>query len=91
MELDLVNSRRDLEPRVGEELLKILDSEVGDTNVLHAARFGQLLHLSPGVLEVPVGVVLLQVIWVGRRGPVLSGWLACLTLRDGSCTGLNIP
>jgi hypothetical protein len=30
------------------------------------------LHLRPGVLEVPVGVVLLKIIGVGGRRPVLS-------------------
>jgi hypothetical protein len=65
VELDLVDGRRDLEPRVGEELLEVLDGKVGHTNILHATRLGQLLHLSPGVLEVPVGVVLLKVAWIG--------------------------
>jgi len=65
VEFDLVDGGCDLGARVGEQLLEVLDGEVGDTNVLHAARLGELLHLSPGVLEVPVGVVLLEVIGVG--------------------------
>lgn len=68
VELDLVDGRDDL--GAGEELLEVLDAEVGDTNVLHAARGGKLLELSPGLGEVPVGVVLLEVIGVGGRGPV---------------------
>jgi hypothetical protein len=55
VELDLVNGGCGLEARVGEQLLEVLDGEVGDTNVLHAAGLGELLELSPGVLEVPVG------------------------------------
>jgi hypothetical protein len=65
VELDLVDGGRGLEARVGEQLLKVLDSEVGNTNVLYAAGFGKLLELSPGVLEVPVGEVLLEIIGVG--------------------------
>jgi hypothetical protein len=72
VELDLVDGRCDLKPRVGEELLKVLDGEVGDTNILDAARLRELLELSPCVLKVPVGVVLAQVIRVGGRGPVLE-------------------
>ena len=58
MELNLVHSRCGLEPRVGEQLFKVLDGEVGDTNVLDATRLRELLKLSPSVTEVPVGVVL---------------------------------
>jgi len=65
VKLDLVDGGCDLGARVGEQLLEVLDGEVGDTNVLHAARLRELLHLSPCVLEVPVGVVLLEVIGVG--------------------------
>jgi hypothetical protein len=64
VELDLVNGGCGLEARVGEQLLEVLNSEVGNTNVLHTARLGELLHLSPGVLEVPVGVVLLEILGV---------------------------
>jgi hypothetical protein len=66
VELNLVDGRGDLEARVGEELLKVLDGEVGDTNVLDAARLRKLLELSPGVEEVPVRQVLLEVFRVGR-------------------------
>jgi hypothetical protein len=65
VEFDLVNGRRDLGARVGKKLLKVLDPEVGDTNVLHTARLWELLHFSPGIPEVPVGVMLAKVIWVG--------------------------
>ena len=72
VELDLVDGRCGLEARIGKQLLEVLDGEVGNTNVLHAARLGELLHLRPSVLEVPVGVVLLKIIGVGGRRPVLS-------------------
>lgn len=72
MKLDLVDGRRDLETRIGEQFLEILDGEVGDTDVLHTAGLRKLLQLSPCVFEVPVGVVLLQIIGVGRRRPVLN-------------------
>jgi len=71
VELNLVDCRCDLGAGVGKELLEILDGEVGDTNVLHTTRFGELLHLRPGILEVPIGVMLLKVIWVSGRRPVL--------------------
>jgi len=66
MQLDLVDSRRDLETRVCEESLKICDGKVRNTNVFHASRFGQLLHLRPCILEVPVGVVLFVISGIGR-------------------------
>lgn len=72
MKLNLVDSRCDLESGVGEQLLEVLDGKVGNTNVLDATGLGKLLELSPGVKEVPVGVVLAQVIRVGGRGPVLD-------------------
>ena len=72
MKLNLVDSRCDLESGVGEQLLEVLDGKVGNTNVLDATGLGKLLKLSPGVKEVPVGVVLAQVIRVGGRGPVLD-------------------
>ena len=72
MKLNLVDSRCDLESGVGEQPLEVLDGKVGNTNVLDATGLGKLLELSPGVKEVPVGVVLAQVIRVGGRGPVLD-------------------
>jgi hypothetical protein len=66
VELNLVHGRGGLEARVGKELLEVLDSEVGDTNVLDAARLRKLLELSPCVEEVPVGQMLLEVLRVGR-------------------------
>jgi hypothetical protein len=59
VQLDLVDGRGSLEVLGGEELLKVLDGKVGDTDVLYAAGLGQLLQLAPGVGEVPIGVVLL--------------------------------
>ena len=49
MKLNLIDSRCDLEPGVGEQLLEVLDGEVGNTNVLDATGLGKLLKLSPGV------------------------------------------
>lgn len=66
MQLNLVDSWCGLETRVRKELLEVLDSKVGDTNVLDAARLWELLELGPCVKEVPVRVVLFEVIRVGR-------------------------
>jgi len=71
VELNLVDSWDSLARLLAEELLEVLDGEVGDTNVLDTAGSWELLELSPGVDKVPVWVVLLEVIWVGRRWPVL--------------------
>lgn len=71
MKLNLVDGRRDFKSRIGKELLKILDGEVRDTDVLDTTRLRELLKLSPCVLEVPVGVVLAQVLGVGGGGPML--------------------
>lgn len=65
MELNLVHGRCDLESGVGEELLEVLDGKVANANVLDASRLGELLKLGPGIKEVPVRVVLLEVIRVG--------------------------
>ena len=46
------------------------DAKVGDTNVLHLARLGQLLHLLPRVDVVPALMVLLQVLGRGAARPV---------------------
>ena len=78
VELDLVDGGCGLEPRVGKELLKVLDGKVGDTNVLDAAGLGKLLQLGPGVTEVPVGVVLAEVLRVGGRWPVLQGLVSVI-------------
>ena len=72
MELNLIDGRCNLESRIGEQLLEVLNGEVGDTNVLDATGLGKLLELSPGVKEIPVGVVLAQILRVGGRGPVLE-------------------
>jgi hypothetical protein len=37
-----------------EQLLQVLDSKVGDTDVLDLASRGKLLHLLPCLDEVPV-------------------------------------
>jgi hypothetical protein len=65
MKLDLVHSGCDLEAGIGEQLLKILDGEVGNTDVLDASRFWKLLKLSPCVEEVPIWQVLLEIFRVG--------------------------
>ena len=70
VQLDLVHSRNDLGGRVVKKLLKVLDAKVGDTNVADLAGGRQLLHLLPGLDEVPVGQVLGLVFGVGRAGPV---------------------
>jgi hypothetical protein len=65
VKFNLVDRRRGLESRVGEELLEVLDGEVRNTNVLHATGLGELLQLGPGVTEVPVRVVLAEIFGVG--------------------------
>jgi hypothetical protein len=47
VKLDLVDGGNGLAGLVLEEDLEVLDGEVGDTDVLDAARGGQLLELSP--------------------------------------------
>lgn len=47
VKLDLVDSGDGLARLVLEEDLEVLDGEVGDTDVLDAARGRQLLELSP--------------------------------------------
>lgn len=47
MQLDLVDGRNDLGAGVVQELLEVLDTEVGDTNVLGLAGGGYLLHFLP--------------------------------------------
>jgi hypothetical protein len=66
VQFNLVDSWGGFEARVGEQLLKVLDGKIRDTNVLDAARLGKLLKLSPGVEEVPVRKMLLEVVRVGR-------------------------
>lgn len=45
--LNLVHCWDDLAGWIVEELLKVLDSEVGDTNVLDTAGSRKFLHLLP--------------------------------------------
>jgi hypothetical protein len=85
VELNLVDGRGDLEARVGKELLEVLDGEVGNTNVLHAAGLGKLLHLRPGVTEVPVGVVLAEVLRIGGRWPVLQDRVRVAQITTEAC------
>lgn len=66
MQLNLVHGWRDLEAGVGEKLLKVFYRKVGYTNVLDATRLGKLLELGPCVEEIPIRVVLLEIIGVGR-------------------------
>lgn len=70
VQLDLVDGGRDLCGLGGEQLLHVCDVEVGHADVLDLARVEQLLHLAPRVDEVPVGVVLLEVVRVRGAGPV---------------------
>lgn len=53
-----------------KQLLQILNSKVGDTNVPDLARSRKLLHLLPGLDEVPIWQVLLQIGGISRAGPV---------------------
>ena len=50
---------------VVKENLEVLDTKVGNTNISGFAG-RNLLHLFPCLDEVPVWVVLLQIIWVSR-------------------------
>lgn len=70
VQLNLVDGGDDLGGGVVEELLQVLDAEVGDTDVAHLASGRELLHLLPGLDEVPVGQVLGEVVGVGGAGPV---------------------
>ena len=47
MELDLVDGWDCFARRVGEELFEVLDSEVGDADILDFSGCGELLHLLP--------------------------------------------
>lgn len=47
VQFDLVDSRDDLAAGVVQELLEVLDAEVGDTNVTNLAGGRKLLHLLP--------------------------------------------
>lgn len=70
VQLDLVDGGDDLGARVIKELLKVLDTEVRDTDVADLAGGGQLLHLLPCLDEVPVREMLGLVVGVGAAGPV---------------------
>lgn len=54
VQFDLVDSRDDLGGGVIEQLLQVLDTKVGDTDVANFACGRELLHLLPGLDEVPV-------------------------------------
>ena len=47
VQLDLVNGGNSLAARVVQELLEVLDAEVGDTNVLNLAGGRELLEFLP--------------------------------------------
>lgn len=47
VQLDLVDGGHDLGAGVVEELLEVLDAEVGDTDVAHLAGGRELLHFLP--------------------------------------------
>lgn len=70
VKLDLVDSGDDLGGGVVQKDLEVLDAKVGDTDVADLAGGRQLLHLLPGLDEVPVWQVLGLVVGVGRAGPV---------------------
>lgn len=70
VQLDLVDRGDNLGRGVVQQNLQVLDAEVGDTNVADLAGGRQLLHLLPGLDEVPVRQVLGLVVGVGRAGPV---------------------
>lgn len=56
--------------RVIEQFLEVLDTEIGDSNVLYLASGRQLLHLLPCLNEIPIWEVLLQIGGVGRAWPM---------------------
>lgn len=91
VQLDLVDGGGDLCGLSVEQLLHVGDVEVGDADVLDLARAEQLLHLAPCVDEVPVGVVLLQVLWVGGAGPVheVQVKVVCLQVLEGLAEALG--
>lgn len=70
VQLDLVDSGDDLSRGIIEQDLEVLNAEVGNTDVADLPRRRQLLHLLPGLDEVPVRKVLGLVVGVGRAGPV---------------------
>jgi hypothetical protein len=72
VQLDLVDGGDGLAGRVIEEDLKVLDAEVRDADVPDAAGGRELLELGPGLDEVPVWEVLLQIGGIGAGGPVLD-------------------
>ena len=56
--------------RIVEQLLQVLNTKVGNANVLYFASADQLLHLLPCLDEVPVWQMLLEVGRIGRARPV---------------------
>lgn len=64
------NSETYLARGVVQQLLEVGDTEVGNTNVADLAGTKQFLHLAPGIDEVPVVVVFLEVVGTGRARPV---------------------
>ena len=87
MQLDLVNGGDRLAGMVVEELFEVLDGEVGHADGAHFAGPGELLHLGPGLDEVPVWQVLFGVFGVGGGRPVLWGWLERCVLVLGVTRG----
>jgi hypothetical protein len=90
VELDLVDGWDGLAGGVVEEFLEVLDGKVGDADVLYAAGGGELLHFLPGLEEVPVLEVLLEVVWVGRGGPVdeVEVYVVHVEGLEGGCDAL---
>lgn len=81
VQLDLVDGGDHLALFVGEQLLEILDAKVGDADIAHLASADQLLHLAPGISEVPVRVVLLLVVGIRRRRPVHQEQIKVIRLK----------
>jgi len=72
MQLDLVDGGDGLAGRVVKEDLKVPNAEVRDANVLDPAGGRELLELGPGLDEVPVREVFLQICGIGAGRPVLD-------------------
>lgn len=86
VQLDLVGGGGDLGVGVAQQLLEVLDAKVGHTNVADLARADELLHLAPGVGEVPVLVVLLLA-GDGGAGPVHQVQVDVVSAELGQAVG----
>lgn len=59
-----------LEIRAGEELLKMLNAKVGNTNILHLTSSNQLLQLPPSITEIPILEMMRLIIRIRRARPM---------------------